>query len=75
NISEKNPNELAGQKSELSFYVQPNTQVSHEPSSSSLPTLTKTAEQNPNELAGQKSDHSFYVQPNTQVSHEPSSSS
>ncbi|CAF1587078.1 unnamed protein product [Rotaria magnacalcarata] len=86
--AEQNPNELAGQKSKLSFYVQPNTQVSHEPSSSSLPTFTKTDEKNPDKLPGQKSelsvyvqpntqksDHSFYVQPNTQVSHEPSSPS
>ncbi|CAF1300148.1 unnamed protein product [Rotaria magnacalcarata] len=73
--AEQNPNELAGQKSKLSFYVQPNTQVSHEPSSSSLPTFTKTDEKNPDKLPGQKSELSVYVQPNTQVSHEPSSSS
>ncbi|CAF4473955.1 unnamed protein product [Rotaria socialis] len=70
---EQNPNELVGHKSELSFYAQPNAQVSHEPSPS--PTLTKTDEQNPNELVGHKSEPSFYVQPNAQVSHEPSSSS
>ncbi|CAF5148662.1 unnamed protein product, partial [Rotaria magnacalcarata] len=66
---------LPGQKSDHSFYVQPNTQVSHEPSSPSSPTLTKADEKNPDKLPGQKSELSFCVQPNTQVSDEPPSSS
>ncbi|CAF5175979.1 unnamed protein product, partial [Rotaria magnacalcarata] len=72
---QQNPNELPGQKSDHSFYVQPNTQVSHEPSSPSSPTLTKADEKNPDKLPGQKSELSFCVQPNTQVSDEPPSSS